>query len=169
MNPLQLSCLAIGLLLTSLSTGCDQKPSSALKGQVNATVRFFGVAVDQDGTPLPGARIEYQVDAYPKDWTFETRGRPYDTSFVGTTSGADGRFEFEVTGCILRLKNAQRPGYRHLYERDEHDAHPSVTGYRLIAWSDLQYRSDPQNPAVFVFVKDGVREAKKPSQLSCSL
>jgi hypothetical protein len=139
-------------------TSCDQKPSAALKGQVNATIRFYGLAVDQDGKPLPGARIEFQVDAYPKDWTFETRGRPYDVSFASGTSDASGRFDFEVAGCILRLKSAEASGYRHLFETYQSDKHPSVLGYHLIAWSEQQYQSDPNNPAVFVFVKAGAEK-----------
>jgi hypothetical protein len=98
------------------------------------------------------------VDAYPKDWTFETRGRPYDISFVTATSGADGRFEFEATGCVLRLKTAGCAGYRHLYEKNASDQHPSVSGYSLIAWGQVTYLSDPKNPAVFVFVKEGATE-----------
>lgn len=158
MNHSRRLSLSLTLLLFLFPCACEKKPSSMLQGQMNATVRFFGLAVDQDGNPLQDVQIKYQVDAYPKDWTFETRGRPYDVSFVSATSDEDGRFEFEATGCILRLITADRAGYRHLFEKSQSDKHPSVTGYDLISGGELQYQSDAKNPAIFVFVKEGRQE-----------
>src|SRR5688500_1748758 len=85
------------LLLALMGMSCDRGPGSALKGQVNTTVVFHGLTVDQDGRPLPGVRVEYRVEAYPKDWTFETRDRPHDISTVSAVSDAAGRFTFTVT------------------------------------------------------------------------
>ncbi|HYO08355.1 MAG TPA: hypothetical protein VER17_05240 [Tepidisphaeraceae bacterium] len=138
--------------------GCKRSPNSSLKGQVNATITFHGLVVDQDGTPLPGARIEYTVSAYPKDWSFDTRGRPYDVSSFSATSDPQGRFSVPVTGCILRLSSATREGYRHLTDNDTSNGPASTYSYGLIAWGDAMYKSDPERPAVYVFVKDGVRE-----------
>jgi hypothetical protein len=149
-----LQALAILAVCATGLPGCDDKPATAMKGQVNATVRFYGLAVDQDGNPLPGVRVEYQVDAYPKDWTFETRGRPYDTSVVSVASGHDGRLEFEATGCILRMKKVEKVGYRHLWETNG----AGVGGYGLIAWEEATFKTSAANPAIFVLVKDGVRE-----------
>lgn len=147
------------LILCLLAKGCEEKPSSSnLQGQTNASLRFYGLAVDQDGRPLAGARIEYQVDAYPKDWTFETRGRPYETTFVSATSGADGKFEFDVVGCIMRLKTSSIADYEPLQDSYHSENFPNTLGIRLIAWSEQQYRSDPMLPAIFVFVKNGSKE-----------
>ena len=148
------------VMALAFGAGCDRKPSSSLKGQINTPIRFYGIVVDQDGKPLPNVVVEYQVDAYPKDWTYETRGRPYDTSFVSATSGNDGRFQFDATGCILRLKKVELTGYRHLWETNG----SSVVGYSLIAWEEVTFKMDASNPAIFVLVKDGVREV---SALPC--
>ena len=86
-------CWLVIVAVTHLA--CDRDGSSGLKGQVNTTLTFYGLTVDQDGQPIPGVKVEYQVDAYPKDWTFETRGRPYDTSIVSATSDASGRFQLK--------------------------------------------------------------------------
>jgi hypothetical protein len=151
-----LTTIMMGLMIVN---GCDQNPASGLKGQVNTTVTFHGLTIDQDGRPLSGVKIEYQVDAYPKDWTFETRGRAYETSIVTATSDPNGRFEFTATGSSLRRMNVVPPrGSRHFYETDIGSRIPTTYGYQLIAWGDLWYKSDPNNPAVFVFVKDGTRE-----------
>jgi hypothetical protein len=149
--------------LIAYASGCDDKPSPALKGQVNTTISFHGLTVDQDGRPLPGVRVEYQVEAYPKDWTFETRGKPYDVMSVAATTGEDGRFNFKVTGRGLRLKRVVAPpGFRHLFEQSGGNDHgvqrPYTFGYTLIAWGDLWYKTDADHPAVYVFVKDGVTE-----------
>jgi hypothetical protein len=128
------------------------------KGQANTTVTFYGRAVDQEGVPLPGAHFEYRVESYPKDWTFDTRGRDNDVSTVAATSDADGRFQFTVTACKLIRRKAEHAGYRHLFEEDPHDGTPQTFHYRLIAWGDLWYKTDANHPAVHVFVKDGVRE-----------
>ena len=165
MMTVQRGVLILAVTLIALWSGaCDDARSSSLKGQANTTIRFHGIVVDQDGAPLSGAVIQYQVEAYPKDWTFETRGRPNDVSSVSATSGDDGRFSFDVTGCFLRLQSADRDGFRHLWEQDTSDGRPTTYAYRLIAWGDLWYKTDADHPAVYVFVKDGVKEV---SALPC--
>jgi hypothetical protein len=151
----QISVRAV-IALSILAVACDRP--SGMKGQRNTTVEFYGMVVDQDGNPLPGATIDYQVEAYPKDWTFETRNRPYDLSKVSAVSDAQGRFVFSATGCMLRLLDARCPRYRHFMELDTSTNSPSTYAYRLIAWSDLWFKSDPDHPAVYIFVKDGLRE-----------
>ena len=166
MNARSMLLNVMSLLAITAVVACDR--SSGLKGQKNTTLEFYGLVVDQDGKPLADAQIQYQVDAYPKDWTFDTRGRPYDTSRVGVTSDARGRFQFAVTGCILRRLKAEKGGYRHFYEEDsgKYSDHTDVctSGFRLIAWGDPNYKSDSDHPAVFVFVKVGVHEV---SALPC--
>jgi len=113
------SALALLAVLALCASGCDNRPSSALKGQVNTTVAFHGLTVDQDGRPLPGVRVEYEIQAYPKDWTFETRDRPYDMSKAGALSDAAGRFTLTVTGSVIRRTVLQGPpGYRSFTEED---------------------------------------------------
>ncbi|HEX8520725.1 MAG TPA: hypothetical protein VF669_00630 [Tepidisphaeraceae bacterium] len=143
--------------------GCDNR-TSAVKGQVNATLTFYGKVVDQDARPLPDAIFEFALEAYPKDWTFETRGKPNDKVAVRARSDANGLFDFTVTGCTLRRVRAERAGYRHLFDSEGSNRAVENTWYRLIAWGDLLYQSDPDNPAVFVFVEEGVREV---SALPC--
>ena len=143
---------------------CDRDPAGRLKGQTNTTITFYGLAVDQDGTPLAEAQFEYRVEAYPKDWTFETRGRDNDVSTVNATTDARGRFQFTVTGCKLVRRKADYRNYRHLFEQDLGDGGAQTSFYGLIAWGDLWYKTDADHPAVYVFVKDGVKEV---SALPC--
>ena len=148
---------------TTLS--CGQSAESRLKGQTNTTLTYYAQVVDQDGKPLEGARFEYRVEAYPKDWTFDTRGRPNNISSVTVTSDKQGRFRFDVEGCQLYRMKADCAGYRHLYDLDVGDSRAvDNTGYRLISWSDLCYKADPDHPAVLVFVKEGANEV---SALPC--
>jgi hypothetical protein len=161
----QTFCGRLLLVLTGLGiASCDRDPAGRLKGQTNTTITFYGLAVDQDGNPLAGAEFEYRVEAYPKDWTFETRGRDNDVSTVNATTDARGRFQFTVTGCKLVRRKAACEGYRHLAEEDYHGGTAQTFFYRLIAWGDLWYKTDADHPAVYVFVKDGVNEV---SALPC--
>jgi hypothetical protein len=105
------------LLLTALSS-CDRKANTRLKGQTNTTMTFYGLVVDELGTPLAGVRVEYEVEAYPKDWTFETRGRPNDVSRLSAVTNDQGRFEFVAKGCWLRMVDVALDGYRHFWEMD---------------------------------------------------
>src|SRR5687767_3430493 len=91
------------VLLSLSTTSCKPNPTSKLKGQTNATLTFYGKAVDEHGQPLPGVTFDYRVEAFPQDWTFETRGRLNDVSSIHATSGEDGRFQFTVTACRLIL------------------------------------------------------------------
>jgi hypothetical protein len=137
-----------------------------LKGQTNTTLTFYGKVVDQDGNPLEGAKIEYDVESYPTDWTFSSRARLNNRETVTFTSEADGRFSGRITGCKLYRRSATLDGYRHFGEEYSDDATEHITTkfYMLIAWSNLLFKSAEDRPAIYVFVKDGVREV---SALPC--
>lgn len=155
----RLSIVIALALVALLCVACDR--SSLLKGQANSTVVFYGLAVDQDGKPLADAEFVVDVEAIPTGWTFETRGKPHDHSTVSFKSGPDGTFAPKLTGHILRFQKCTRPGYRHLY--DLYDR--ANMAYFLNAWGDLWYKTDPEHPAVYVFVKDGAHEV---SALPCA-
>ena len=76
-----------------------------------------------------------------------------------------GGFVNKITGHILRFKECTRPGYRHLYDLDQGRGKPGENMfYGLDAWGEPQFKSDPEHAAVFVFVREGVREV---SALPC--
>ncbi len=153
---------SILVLLMLVSQSCG--PTSDLKGQSNTAITFYGKCVDQDGNPLSGVTLTYRVEAYPKDWTFNMRGRPNDVSMISVTSAEDGSFLLKATGCTIRCTKADRSGYRHFCDEDRSGSAANNYFYTFIAWSDLWYKSDPDHPAVYVFVKDGVT---KVSALPC--
>jgi hypothetical protein len=154
----QLATPMLGLILLALH-GCDRSPDGALKGHGNTKFVFHGLVVDQDGIPLQGARFEFVVESFPDDWTFKSRGHKNTLKTVEVVSDLQGRFKIEETGCVIRRKKAERVGYRHFYDLD-HDVIRSFSNYyfSIISWGDLCYRNDRDSPAVFVFVKDGIRQ-----------
>jgi hypothetical protein len=159
--------LLLALLLCGL-TACEDRKSS-MKGQRNASITFYGKAVDQDGNPLPGVRVVYQSEAFPADWSFEKRGEPLVTEKVEAMSGDDGRFDFTVdTHVLRRIEVSGPPGYRHFFEEYAgtlpNRVVPSTYGYLVISWGDLCFKSDAKHPAIYVFVKNGVKEV---SALPC--
>lgn len=145
----------VPLFAVLINGGCKDDPASALKGQDNTQVTFYGLAVDQDGTPLQGVSFEVVVDAIPRDWTFETRGRPHDRTRRMLVTDENGRFSIDATAHLIFIEKAHLPGYRHLFAKWSDDTN---TGYQVTAWGEQLYKSDPDRPAVYVFVKDGVRE-----------
>ena len=155
-----ISICTVAILITALAlrSNRDAQIKSSLKGQNNATLTFHGIAVDESGRPLPDVDFLVEVEAIPADWTFDTRGKPHEFSTLSARSGRNGRFRFDVTGHILRVKQVQREGYRHLYDLDIGATHAiDNMAYMLNAWSDPWYKSDEQNPAVYVLVTEGVR------------
>jgi hypothetical protein len=156
----------LGLLLLVGQQVLRRVTPFGLKGQTNTTLMFYGKVVDQDGKPLEGAKIEYDVESYPTDWTFSSRARLNNHETVSFTSGADGRFSGSITGCALQRRSATLDGYRHFGEEDNDSRSERLTtkAYMLIAWSNLWFKSAEDRPAIYVFVKDGVREV---SALPC--
>lgn len=154
-------------LVAVLLVSCKQPSASQLNGQSNADFVFHGIAVDQDGHPLPGVGFEFTVESFPEDWTFETRGRPNLSHAITLVSDENGRFRLSGRGCTIFRQRAERSGYRHFFDTD-HGEHVdrnrrefvsySNYAFRIISWGNLCYRNDEQHPAVFVFVKDGVQE-----------
>jgi hypothetical protein len=146
------------MLLLAPAVSCDRDAGSALKGQQNTTLTFYGKIVDQDGRPLGGAQLEYRAEAYPKNWTFDTRGRDNEAWSVAVVSDDAGRFQLPIAGCKLIRMKAELKGYRHLCDEDTSTGSIDNRFYHLISWSDLCYKTDVDHPAIYVFVKDGVKE-----------
>ena len=154
---------SLSMILVALISGCSD-PADKLQGQVNVQLIYYALVVDQDGQPMPDVMFSYRLEAYPRDWTFDTRGRDYEPTFHRAKSDANGRFQLQLDGCILRLQKVSIPeGYRHFFEEDTGDygpqnAPPKTSSVGLISWGQQLYKSDPDRPAIFVFVKDGVKE-----------
>jgi hypothetical protein len=159
-NATVITTVVVLLIGSFIGLRCSRPSTNSLKGQQNSHLTFYAIAVDQDGHPLQGATFEFDIERIPADWTFSTRGKPHEHVTMSAVSGSDGKFQPEIVGHILRLKRAERTGYRHFYEMDpgsgRKDADNSFV--RLDAWGDPWYRSDPEHPAVYVFVKDGVKQ-----------
>jgi hypothetical protein len=146
------------LVLALAGASCDTDNSASLRRQENTTLTFYGKAVDESGMPLEGVRFSVRIEAYPKDWTFDTRGRPNDVSTVTIVTDGTGCFELPVTGCQLICHEMVLHGYRPLFDTDAGDGAVQNRYYRFISWGELLYKSDPNNPAVFVLVREGIRE-----------
>ena len=147
---------AVGL---TTATSCDRQVESKMRKQANATLTFFGVALDQAERPLSGVHVEVEVEAIPKDWTFATRGKPHNYSTLEAVTGSDGQFRFEVSAHILRFSNVSRDGYRHFFDRNAGGSQAiDNTFYRISDWGDVKYKTDANHPAVYVFVKDGAHD-----------
>jgi len=155
MNIYKSFILVILLTMVLLNgTGCKRETSSSLKQQNNAQMTFYGLAVDQNGSPLEGVSFELVIESIPVNWTFETRGNAHDQVSRTVISGLDGKFHIDMFVHVLFVKEATLAGYRHLFAKSG----PGNVGYLVTGSGDLCYRSDIEHPAVFVFVKDGARE-----------
>lgn len=154
--------LALMLLLPLIAFAtCRQNSPRQLRGQTNATMTFYASAIDQDGHPLEGVQFDFRVEAYPANWTLETRDQDHDTSKITATTNKAGRVAVTITGCELILTNAEISNYRELYEIDTMGGTPNNRFYRLIASGNLWYKSQPENPAIYVFVKEGTDTVAK--------
>ena len=141
-------------LIIFACAGCD-RPQDHLVGQSNVRITFYGMAVDESGQPLEGASFSVISESFPKDWTFDTRDRPHERQTFRARTDANGRFELDLVTRGIFIGHASKTGYRHFTaELGE----TSNLGIMISAWSQQIYKSDPDRPAIFVFVKDGAKE-----------
>jgi hypothetical protein len=152
-----IGCLLVGVLALSAPLGgCDRR--SQLAGQTNTTMTFHGLAVDSEGLPMPGLTFVFNVESYPKDWTYQTAARLNDVTELRATTGPDGRFAADVEGCYLRLLRIEGTHLRELRDTDTLSGAVRTRNFALIDWGEVQYRSDPNRPATYVFLRDGGTE-----------
>ncbi len=153
--------LSVSLVLSALLGACDPSSSSpaGLKGQSNAEMTFYGLAVDELGNPLEGVAFELSIESIPVNWSFDNRGKPHDVTHVHVTTDANGRFHQQMTLHILRVEPEVPAGFRHFCNRwGQGEGGVYNRGYQITAWGDVWYQSNPANPAIYVFVRDGARE-----------
>jgi len=140
MRPLYLPLMAViaAGLLAVLVDRDKLGAQSALKGESNTALTFYGKAVGEAGEPVQGALFSIDVEAIPPDWTYETRGKPHLHSSVTARSKSDGCFQFQIVGHILRFKQVELGGYQHFFDRDTGSSKAvDNTFYQVNASSDL--------------------------------
>jgi hypothetical protein len=143
-------CILLMLAAIALTTqgSCNRGPTTQVQGCMS---------VDQDGNPLARVKFDFRVEAYPKNWSFDTRGRDNDVTNVTAFTDDQGRFRLDVTGCqLIRLRSAPK-GFKEYYDEDVSGRSVDNRFYSLITWGQVGYRSDVDNPAVYVFVNNGTK------------
>src|SRR6478672_12858081 len=91
---LHVRSIVVAVCGATLLVGVACKPSNtALKGQTNARMVFYGRAVDEDGKPLGEVTFEFLVESFPANWSYERRGEPLEKTKLHASSGSDGRFQ----------------------------------------------------------------------------
>jgi len=140
------------LFLCIWCTSCDRR--DFIQGQSNGDIVFCAIVVDQDGKPLAGAIISYDVEYVPKGYKL---GDGFAQTTVSVVSDLGGKIEFAASGKYLFLNQATKVGYLHLDDKNPADP-PIGTGKRAY-WFHQEGRDvakfDWENPAVFVFIKEG--------------
>lgn len=84
-------------------------PACTASSEANQPIRFYGLVVDEAGTPVAGAKVRYAVHYAP------AIGIPYLTADghrnSSERSDREGRFEIESSGLHLEIKNIEKSGY----------------------------------------------------------
>ncbi|HEX8520721.1 MAG TPA: hypothetical protein VF669_00610 [Tepidisphaeraceae bacterium] len=146
------------LLVPALS--CNDSPRSSLKGQSDAQIMFYGKTVDQSGEPLEGVHVVLTVLSVGKEYGPGDNPPQNVRTSLEATSDANGRFHVKIQGLMMFIDRVEKLGYRHFYDMNRGRSNAiDNTAYTLISWGDACYKSDPDHPAVYVLVKDGVTHA----------
>jgi len=118
----------------------------------NRPVEFYGKVIDQDGRPVPGVTIEFELVGYNENFlkifAAAKIGDEERRTRLRATSDNDGLFSIKgVTGRMLGLKEVQKEGYGPLMvEKGMFVYDPYL--------QDL-FHPDPQKPVVFHLWKKG--------------
>jgi hypothetical protein len=105
----------------------------------NQPISFFGKVIDQDGDPIPGAKVTLKI-RYMK--TVGSVGIGDTFAEPSLTTGTDGQFALtDAKGSLLVLKALTKEGY---------EPSPKAFNGTYWYWRDKNpYRPDPSHPEIF--------------------
>jgi len=116
-------------------------PPNPFQAMMQTSIEFYGIVLDQDGIPIPSAKISASV---LDSW----KGSP-----ISVTSANDGMFKILSTGTAIHIK-VEKLGY-HVVEKGG-KLHPSTQGFDFgVEDSPRAYKPDPASPAIFNLRKSG--------------
>jgi hypothetical protein len=156
--------LGFGTLILSVALlralRADPASELSLATRAGGDIDYYALAVDQDGTPLPGVTFECVI--------FVPQGSSFDREPLSdlqikkkVSTDASGRMEVHGHGEGFRVESANVAGHRWLYDKSggvgEHWDAGDNRGYQYWSWGKKVEVGDPDNPAIHVFVKDGVK------------
>jgi hypothetical protein len=150
------------ILAIVVAAGCEEPRVSSLQGQINTSFVFYGKAVDENGAGLAGATFECRIDTWPNEDIFKPEnGVELIRKNVSAISGSDGRFSIEGQGISLAYRQiVPPPGYDMVFPDELALDCKALEGVKLMSWGQREYRPDRDNPAVYVFVKKGVKQVR---------
>mgnify|MGYP000844805021 CR=1 FL=1 len=125
----------------------------------NRTITFEGVIVDEIGRPIPGASVEVFIRGINTKWASDPQGvnaRGWDRE-RSLQSGQDGSFSLLIEGTHFSIMSIKAPGFQWLYEEYGSVQAGSNASYQ-IAPAGSHYISQQGSPAIFVMVRDGVKD-----------
>jgi hypothetical protein len=127
--------------------GGSTSPADPLKALMQTPIEFYGLVLDQDGNPVPSAKVEASV------LDNMIKGTP-----ITTITGADGRFSIKSKGASLHIL-VSKSGY---YYVDESGLlRPSSQGFDFgVDNGRGVYQPNAASPSVF-----HLRKAGNPVQL----
>jgi hypothetical protein len=104
----------------------------------NAPINFYGRVLDQDGEPLAGVKVTFDVRiAYPNAATGMRMGEEKSTP----QSDANGNFTLTgMSGYSIKIESVEKIGYK-LSDKFNHEY--------VYSWSGDIFHPDPNNPVIF--------------------
>src|SRR5688500_4391682 len=104
--------------------GPGQRWAARADQGTNVTTRFHATAVDQDGAPLPGVRVDVLIAGVNEKWATDPAGANARNAFKNITLYSDGagKFSFEATGTYVKFLSVTMNGYRWLFDKDSRES-----------------------------------------------
>ncbi len=131
-----------GIPLTTPQTSEGGVPQlNPFQAMMQTPIEFYGIVLDQDGNPVPSAKISASV---LDSW----KGSP-----ISVTSANDGTFKILSKGTAIHIK-VEKPGYYRVEKGGK--LHPSTQGFDFgVEDSPRAYKPDPASPTIFNLRKSG--------------
>ncbi len=139
------TAIAIPKTLQTNSIAPEEKLRALIENK-NTAINFWGIVVDQDGTPLEGVKIAGDT----RTWHM-TVAQNFDASFptFNAVSDSNGKFEIhEASGDVLTIKSLDKEGC----EPEPH----ALRGFGY--HTSERFSSDPSSPVIFKMWKTNIHE-----------
>ncbi|MEO0966518.1 MAG: hypothetical protein AAFY08_15560 [Planctomycetota bacterium] len=129
-------------------------------------IDFYGQVINDVGKPVSGAKVQAHMSRTSVNLDTSAWANHYDVHYTAITDDQGG-FSISGKGKTLTIDSIHGPG-QWLYDKAPWHGKGTDVGTKIFVFklhpNDLEYISDPNNPAILVLVREGHQPQVWPSR-----